>query len=583
MLLFSNTVLLDSYLHLEANEVEREVTRALQGMDSLSARLGSYAGDYSRWDDTYEYVLDRDPAYVEDNYMLASTYENLGVDAIAILDLQGEMVFGGGYDSETGELAPLPDDLPEHFGPGSLLLSAGGLSAGIQGIIPLEDAPMLFASRPVLRSNGQGPAVGVLMMGRKVDTSLIDGLSALLQQPLVILRGDSGARTAEADAVLARISGAAPVHLQAISDSLVAGYARVDDIYGHPAVLLRVDVVRSALGQGTQTSRFFLLGVTLIGITVAVVLSLVLDRIVLSRIERFRTTFEHLRASAAADERVPVKGRDELSRMAQAVNSMLDALAESQAQLRVARDEALEASRLKSQILANVSHDARTPLSVIILRTQLMQRKMYGPLNPRQSEVLTSIESHANQLLYFVNNLLASAQLASGSAKLHPAAFATKKLLDDVGSTIGTLAEAKHLRYAQESDPHLPDTIVGDFERLKLIIHNLATNAVKFTESGTIALRMSCLDAEHWAIEVSDTGIGIPDHVQERVFEAFYQVDGSSTRQAAAGVGLGLSIVKDLVALMEGHIEVSSQGGKGTTFRIVLPLETVTELEGELA
>jgi signal transduction histidine kinase len=135
------------------------------------------------------------------------------------------------------------------------------------------------------------------------------------------------------------------------------------------------------------------------------------------------------------------------------------------------------------------------------------------------------------------------------------------------------LAEEKHLRLDVEVDEQLPEVLVADSERLKQVVINLLSNAVKFTEQGFLKIAIAKHDVETWRIEVSDSGIGIPAHAQETIFEEFRQVDGTSRRQFG-GTGLGLAIVRKLIIMMGGHIRLKSEVGKGSKFTITLPLYT---------
>ena len=145
------------------------------------------------------------------------------------------------------------------------------------------------------------------------------------------------------------------------------------------------------------------------------------------------------------------------------------------------------------------------------------------------------------------------------------------ELIDEVEARMVVLAQAKALKLTTHLAADLPATLYGDPQRLEQIIVNLVGNAIKFTESGSIILRVCRPDKGHWAIKVSDTGPGIPPEAQTRIFEPFRQVDGSVTR-LHKGTGLGLSIVKQLTSMMDGQIELDSQLGKGSTFSVILPI-----------
>jgi signal transduction histidine kinase len=241
--------------------------------------------------------------------------------------------------------------------------------------------------------------------------------------------------------------------------------------------------------------------------------------------------------------------------------------------LRQARDEALAALRFKQQILANISHDARTPITVITLYTEMLQNQIYGPLNEKQHSALDSILVSTRQLLFFFTTLLDEAQLNAGKIVLRDADFAPSDLLKNVEINMKPLADKKTLVLSTQLAAGVPSVLRGDPDRLEQILMNLVNNAIKFTDAGAINVNLYCPDDQHWAFAVSDTGIGIAPEKRDQIFEAFWQVDGSTTRSVTTGVGLGLSIVRQLTELMKGQVSVQSEPGKGSTFIVTLPLK----------
>ncbi len=244
--------------------------------------------------------------------------------------------------------------------------------------------------------------------------------------------------------------------------------------------------------------------------------------------------------------------------------------------LQHSRDEALQASRLKTQLLGNVSHDMRTPLGAIVGYTEMLQTGIYGLLSEEQDKAIQAIGKSSRQLLDFVNDLLNQAQIESGKISLRPSPFPPAHLLDLVGADIA-LAQGQGLEIITDVDPALPQKVVGDRYWIGQILRNLVSNAIKFTEQGHIRIALQHRGDEHWAIQVSDTGQGIPPEAQEYIFEAFRQVDGSPSRKEHTGSGLGLSIVKHLAELMQGEVQLHSKVGEGTTFTVILPL--ILEIE----
>ncbi len=251
-------------------------------------------------------------------------------------------------------------------------------------------------------------------------------------------------------------------------------------------------------------------------------------------------------------------------------------LKRSEAALALARDQALEASRFKTQLLANVSHDLRTPLGGILGYTEMLQEGVYGQLNNEQREATKEIIDSTGQLLTFINNLLDQARIEAGKVAITLTSFAPTALVDDVHSMLGVVARAKGLELTSDIAPDIPPTLSGDPHWLRQILINLVSNAIKFTEEGRVHIYIYYLDKTHWAIAVSDTGPGISPDAQTYIFEPFRQVDGTATR-GHTGSGLGLSIVKQLTVLMGGDIKVTSELGHGSTFTIRLPIMSIQE------
>ena len=255
----------------------------------------------------------------------------------------------------------------------------------------------------------------------------------------------------------------------------------------------------------------------------------------------------------------------------QALARDITTIKQAQDALRIARDQALEASRAKSQLLSKVSHELRTPLGGILGYAELLQGNTFGDLNQRQQKAVTEIVDSALYLTNMVNELLDEAQLRSSTATLQEKMFSPFKLVQAAVSGLDILAQKKGLSFSMQIDPNLPQEIYGDDRRIRQIIINLIGNAIKFTKDGSVGLDIKRPDEHHWEIAVSDSGVGIPKDDQALVFEPFRQLNSSITRDNK-GVGLGLSITKQLVDLMHGRIIIESEPGKGTTFFVLLPI-----------
>ncbi len=237
-----------------------------------------------------------------------------------------------------------------------------------------------------------------------------------------------------------------------------------------------------------------------------------------------------------------------------------------------ARDEALEASRLKSELLAKVSHELRTPLTAIMGFAEMLEFGIYGTLADKQVEPVEEIIDSTKYLTNLVNELLDQAQLDAGQLKLNLTDFNPIDLVQDTKTKMAVLAQTKGLQLKADIGANTPKRVRGDSSRIRQILVNLISNAIKFTDAGYITIELCLFDKNRWAVKVSDTGSGIPTQDQTKIFEAFQQVDGSITRKHR-GHGLGLSIVRQLITLMHGEVIVESQIGHGSAFTIILPIE----------
>lgn len=221
-----------------------------------------------------------------------------------------------------------------------------------------------------------------------------------------------------------------------------------------------------------------------------------------------------------------------------------------------------------------MSHGLRTPLGAILGYTELLKEGLYGRLSDQQEEVSVEIIKSTHYLTSLVNELLDQAQLETGRLRLQLEFFAVREMIDQVESKMKVLAQAKGLSLQVTVAADVPVMIMGDSNRLQQILVNLISNAIKFSHKGGVDVTIYCLEPARWAMQVADTGIGIPDDARDYIFDPFRQVDGSLTRKYT-GAGLGLSIVKQLTSLMDGQITFKSQIGRGTTFTVQFPLPLI--------
>jgi PAS domain S-box-containing protein len=337
---------LSSGMHkLEEDSVKKDATRVSNVLVNNLSNLDATVADWAIWTDTYEFIQAPDQQYI-DNNIVDSSFVTLDINFMLFFDINGEMVYGRGFDLKTLEQMAIPASLESHLKPGNLLLQNYTLESKVTGILQLPEAPLLVSSRPILTSQGEGPIEGTLIMGRYLDQELINYLSELADLSVTVNRYNANDLPANVKKAAVSLSAASPVTVLTTDKNSLTGYSLVTDIYGSPALILSMDTPRTGSQLAHSSSLYILIGLITCGIIFIGMSTWSANKWEFGRLSKLGNELKNIGTSKDLSMRVNAAGKDEISTLATTVNNTLEALENSQKR-RLETEEALKESEEK--------------------------------------------------------------------------------------------------------------------------------------------------------------------------------------------------------------------------------------------
>lgn len=540
LLVGAKLFLLDNFEEMEQQLAASNVKRGLIVLARMLSELDNTVRDWAAWDDTYLFIQGANEQYKKSN-LVDETFANLEVNLMIFINSNGQIVYGKAFNFSSSKELPIPQEFLNLLSANSFLWNHSDTESGITGIVHLNETSLLIASHPIVTSHREGPVKGALIIGRFLDSPMIKDLEDSVLLPLSITPFNSSTTKIDFQSLYSdSFFEDVPISVQPLNADYMGGYAVVKDAYGNFALLMRVDTPRDFYKQALNSTLFF--GIFLVSSIIAIVIiaTLIIDKGVLSRIERLAANIKQFGRNDNFSEHLSLNGKDEISLLAEAVDNVMN--------------ERMKAIRT---LAAMVGHDLRNPLTGISGAAQYLKRKYGALMDEKGHEMLEVIEKDVQYSNKIINDLLEY----SAAIRLD-IRDTTPKLL--VAEALSHIAVPKNIQIIDATQDAIK--IKVDVDKMKRVFINLVRNSIDaMPNGGKLTITSEEINGKIKFV-FTDTGVGISEENLKRLFEPLFTTK-------ARGMGLGLSICKRIVEAHGGTISVESEPNNGTTFTITLPIE----------
>ncbi len=332
MYLISSAILMTRFAELENNSVKKNVDRIRLAISESLLALDGTACDYAFWDETYEFMKNRNPKYLKEN-IVNSTFTNLRFNLMFFVEPSGKIIFQKAVDWRKGQDISISTGIQKHLVPGGPFFQLSDISKNIQGILMLPDGPILLVARPILTSDEKGPARGILIIGRYFDAAEIDRLGKITHLSFTVNSYDD-LRLPE-DFRLAKINLTDnDIFVRPLDQKTIGGYCALKDIYDQNALLMKVKFTRNVYLQAIAGRKDLFLAILIVGLCFGCATLILMEKCVLLRLDRLGMDIDRIRTSKDISRRVAITGNDELAKLANTINDTFETLEQTQADLR---------------------------------------------------------------------------------------------------------------------------------------------------------------------------------------------------------------------------------------------------------
>lgn len=539
-------VMFPGLLKMEEEYAQTNLDRGLNAIENDAENLQILVKDWATWDDTYQYIQDRNERYIESN-LVDDTFSNARLNFMVYFDSEGDVVFQRGFDfKEEGEEIEVPPRFVETL---RTLQIAGNPDAVLEthkGLITMFESPVMIATAPILRSDDSGPARGTLVMARYFDQDEVERIGRQVSTAISLYPVDS---TAVYEGL------ASPETLQdgesltiAVSEdkSSISAITVIEDIGGNPAYAIRVDMDREAYGIGLESMVFSLFVVAIVGIISSVLLIIIVNKRFIFRLESLKSQVERIGKEQDFSGAVTLEGDDELTSLSSSFNRMLRALEEHIVEQRRAESRARTATE-KLQLLSGITrHDLLNQMTVIQGNTDLLLSTEKNPAILVHLEKIQKAAENIDSLIIFTRDC---EKMGISSPEWQNVEALVKAVFEKI----------------QPSDI-VVEVSVGDLEiladpLLERVFFNLVDNVLRHGQGATRISVTSHQRDDHMILVFEDDGCGVEADMKARLFE----------KGAGKNTGLGLFLSKEILRITGITISETGSPGQGARFELDIP------------
>ena len=542
----SDSVIQTNFSKIETDQVTQTIGTTQAALISMVSAVDSELVTWSQLNSTYQFIQNQNIEY-QQTYLTVSSLSNLGVNFVIFLDPNGNFVTGMGLNTTTMQQMQIPRDIITQMSTDNLIWNLKSVGSYTRGFILSAGGPLMLASRPILMTNGAGPARGVLIFATYYNSNEINKLSYVMNLPMSLEAIGSWEKANNIQNATLSSSYIIPVNQQYIT-----GYDIVDDINGQPILAVGATMPRTVYDQGLATISYVDQVLLVAGVIFSAIIVLLLEFSVLRRLGKLTNIASKLGKRENPSE-LPVSGNDEITLLTLSFNGLLQEI-HSQS-LKLQRSERMSAI---GELARQIGHDLRNPLSSTKCAAYYLRQKGNKCTSEDREKMLSIIEGDIKRSDKIINDLIE---------------YSSDIYLEIEKCTVKSLLKGALLKLQVPENIKVVDFTLGepvmlaDVSRIERVFKLIIGNAFEaMPKGGTLEIRSVQEDSKE-QISFTDTGEGIPAELLPKIFTPLLTTK-------AQGMGFSLAICKRIVDSHGGKIEVESVPGKGTTFKVTLPIKT---------